>query len=179
MFRTAEKALNERRRLYYALKGAFALVLLAAVPVLGASKPWPWALFLAGVFVVYRLNTARLLKGYASRTLTLQPQAMEESFSGFTRFVLFEQMEGLRVTQGRDEKILAVEIKTAQGVFVLRGFENMGSLFVALSQRRPAGVLLEVKEVRFDLDRPWPWALVVFVLGAAAALAVLLNLLLG
>ncbi len=179
IYKNSEKALNERRELFYALKVTAALCLASLVAWLGWDKPLAWLVLGLGLTLLYRLKTDRLLRGYASRTLTLQPQALEESSLGFTRFVLFEQITLLRVTQSMAEKVLAVEIKTAQGSFVLRGYENMGTLFVALSARKPADVLIEVNPVRLDLDRPWPWALAALAAGALLALALFLDLLLS
>jgi hypothetical protein len=170
IYKTSSEALLERRRLLGLLKlfSAMALTLLAAA--YDPFDPGAWALLAVALLGLWFLKFPGWLGAYAARELRLQTHALEEHRQGFTRLILFEQLEQLRVRQGKNEKIFALELHTPQGACVIRGYENMESLFAYLSQHKPESVLIEIEEARVDWQSPMPWALGVLCLGAAALL---------
>jgi hypothetical protein len=174
-FRTSEEALKGRRQLLQALKAMAALVLGLALYAFLPNGPLLWAGIPVCAFFIWQISLRRWLEAYATRELAIQMNAIEEKHKGFTRFILFDELEQLRVTQGKNEKILAVELRTLQGAFVLRGYENMEALFGHLSRLKPAKVIIEVEEAGMDWNTPTPWVILIAVLGILG-LAILLFL---
>lgn len=176
-FRSAPQAIQERRQVLEALRWGSVLSLLLLSWLIWGNPLWfeilVWLLAVALITTLARLDIEPLLEPYASRELRLQENAMELLEGNFTRLLFFEHLEGLRMIQGKGEKVLALEIKGMDSSLVLRGYENMELLFAQVSERRPQQVLLEVVEAKFNTESLGALAALVL----AAALLVLLLLL--
>jgi hypothetical protein len=177
-FKTAPAAIQERRQLLRDLRLGLALALallclaLENAP-LGVQAAC-WALAALLLWGLWRLDGEGLLAPFASRELRIQESALELVEGRFTRLLFFEQLEQLRMIQGRDEKVLALELQTLEGALLLRGYENMESLFAILNARKPGRVLLEVEEIRFNRESVSAWSRAVFLGGAILLLLLLL-----
>lgn len=175
VYKTSSQALAARRRLLGFLKifAAMALTLVAAA--FDLFNPSVWALLAAAFLALWFLDLSRWLESYAARELRLQAHAVEEHRLGFTRLVLFEQVEQLRVRQGKNEKILTLELHTPQGSFVIQGYENMENLFGFLSRHKPEDVIIEMEEISIDWQSPMPWILLVLSSGLSALLILMFT----
>lgn len=181
IFKTSEASLRQRRLLLRDLRIVLALVLLLGCLALN-GQAWgvqlaAWAFSAGAWFLLWRLKAGSLLRGYASRELRVQDNAIELVQGRFTRLLFFSQLEQLRMIQGDNEKVLAVELRTLDGAVLLQGYENMEALFTAVNSRKPAKVLIEVEEGSIGKTSPDFWRRLVYALGAVLlALAVFLNI---
>jgi hypothetical protein len=170
IFKTSQAALAQRRQLLKEIRIGAVLALAMgclAANSLAAYEKFPiWAACALGAIALARLDTEGMLAAYRDRELRVQDQALEIVRGRFTRLLFFHHLEQLRMVQGRDEKVLALQLRTLEGAVLLRGYENMESLFTALTARKPARVLLEVEESRMDWHSLTIWSRMVFAAGA-------------
>jgi hypothetical protein len=168
-FASSQASLDERRRLLmeFRLVALLALALAcleaAALPATARLALWGACALLA--LGLARLDTERYLAPLRRRELRLQGQALELVRGDFTRLLFFSQLEQLRMIQGRDEKVLALQLRTMDGSVLLRGYENMEALFSALMARKPERVLLEVEESRMDWHSMLLWSRIAYAAG--------------
>lgn len=139
-FKTSSSAIARRR----ALVMAFRVLAGAAAGLAAAQGHWTAALAMAAMLLI--LRPGRWLTRYASRVLLLQPNALEERTSGFTRFMLYEEIVQLRMFQKHGEKVKALEVRGPQGGFWIRDYEGMEEIFAELVRRKPPRVIVEVEE---------------------------------
>jgi hypothetical protein len=174
-FGPSPRALAQRQALLWAVKGLAlgALVLLALI----FSPPFWWAALLKWAIVlglgwgVWQMPGTALLGPIQRRFLLLHEQALEVNRDGFRRFVVFEGIQHIQAIQGRDERLIALRLLTADDTVVLRDIEGLGEVFAALSAHKSKGVLIEVEHRPIDWGEPLAWAV---ALGAGALLLCLL-----
>lgn len=173
-FGPSARALKQRRWL---------LLLLKLLAFLAVGLLW-WDLSLANdLDPSLRLGVLALLGGslllipsrpflrpLQQRSLLLHEQALELQRGTFRRFVVFENLKHIQAWQGRDERMIALALITADDTVLLRDLEGLGEVFALLSQVKPQGVLIEVEEKRVDWGEPLPWMLGL-ALGALGVLA--------
>ena len=168
-FATSEACLEERKRLL----GEFRLVALLAMALASleagtlpnVARLILWSICALLALGLTRLKTQRFLDPLRQRELRLQDQALELVRGDFTRLLFFSQLEQLRMIQGRNEKVLALQLRTLDGSVLLRGYENMEALFSALMARKPERVLLEVEESRIDWHSMLLWSRLAYAAG--------------
>jgi hypothetical protein len=171
IFKSSLAALEERRKLIRDLRLGLCLAMALLWAALG-NAPAPVRLFfgllsLPLVWGLWRLDGEGLLKPFAGRELRIQDNALEIVSGGFTKLLFFEQLEQLRMIQGKDERVLALELRTLDGGALLKGYENMEALFSALNARKPQRVLIEVEEMNWDKGSPAAWSKRIFMIGGA------------
>jgi hypothetical protein len=170
-FGASERALRQRRILVAAIKGLVLACL--AVLMLIVQPPWWWAELLKWAVAValgwglWRMPGAALLQPLQQRHLLLHENALELNRGGFRRFVVFESLQHVQLLQGRDERLVALVLHTADDSVVLRDMDGMGEVFAAVSVAKPPSVLIEVDSRPVDWGEPLPWAL---ALGAVVLL---------
>jgi hypothetical protein len=173
-FGPSSRALAQRQALLITVKALAlgALLLLALI----FNPPFWWALALKWAAVaglgwgVWRMPGSALLDPIQKRHLLLHEQALELNRDGFRRFVVFEGLKHIKAVQGRDERLLALVLHTADDSVVLRDIEGLGEVFAAVSAAKPQGVLIEAETRPVDWGEPLPWAM---ALGAATLLVCL------
>ena len=168
-FGPSARALKQRRWMLLLLKLlAMGCVGLLAWELSADSGQDP---ALRGGLVVLLAGCIALLPGawflapLRERSLTLHEQALELSRGSFRRFIVFENLKHIQVWQGRNERLIALSLHTADDTVLLRDLEGLGEVFSALSQHKPSGVLIEVEEKRVDWGEPLPWMLGLGLLG--------------
>lgn len=178
VFKTAPAALQERRQLLRDLRFGLGLSLILLCLALGnvplALRLAAWILMGFLLWGLWRFDGEGLLAPFANREIRMQENALELVEGLFTRLLFFDHLEQLRMIQGSDEKVLALELQTMDGALTLSGYENMETLFSMLSDRKPERVLLEVEELRFNRQSVATWSRGVFACGAVLLLAFLL-----
>jgi len=170
------RALQQRQWLLQGVK-ALALACLGAVLLIFQPPAWwaellKWAVALGLGWTVWRLPGEALLAPIRQRSLVLHEQALELNRGGFRRFIVFENLKHVRLLQGRGERLIAIELHTADDSVLLRDLDGLGEVFAALSARKPASVLIEVESAPVDWGEPLPWALALASAALVLALAV-------
>jgi hypothetical protein len=121
----------------------------------------------------------RVLRSLGSSPLTgrevlLRPQALELRRGGFRRLVVFESIRHLHIAQSPGGRLWRLRLDLEDDSVTLRDVDGLPRIFAAAAERRPAGVLIEVEEVRVDWEEPLPWILLALVLTLLAALGLAL-----
>jgi hypothetical protein len=168
-FGASERALKQRRGVIAAFKGlalaCLGVLLLIFQPPVWWAELLKWAVAAGLGWGLWRMKGAALLDPLKQRHLLLHEHALELQRGGFRRFVVFESLQHVQLLQGRDERLIALVLLSADDIVLLRDMDGLGEVFAAVSAAKGPKVFIEVDSKRVDWGEPLPWAL---ALGAAA-----------
>jgi hypothetical protein len=162
-FGASERALQQRRLLILGVKGlalaCLGVLLLIFQPPVWWAELLKWTVAAALGWGLWRMKGAALLDPLHQRHLLLHEHAIELNRAGFRRFVVFESLQHVQLIQGRDERLVALVLHTADDSVVLRDTDGLGEIFAAVSIAKPPTVFIEVVHKPVDWGEPLPWAL--------------------
>ncbi|HTA16440.1 MAG TPA: hypothetical protein VK786_01680, partial [bacterium] len=173
-FGPSPRALSQRRILAGALA---AMILLCLWSCLGAAPAMPglgwvrWleaAALVLGLWLVVRAAGSNPLAG---REVLLHPQALELRRADFRRLVVFASIRHIRIIQSPGGRLWSLRLDLEDDSVTLRDVDGLPRIFAAAAQNRPAGVLIEVEELRVDWGEPRPWILLALSLALLGAVA--------
>ncbi|HZM02301.1 MAG TPA: hypothetical protein VFC44_04685, partial [Candidatus Saccharimonadales bacterium] len=172
-FGPSPRALAQRRALAVLV---VVLIMVCAYGVLDGAllnlTGWiRWTLSILLLLALGRLFGAAIKKPLAEREVLLLPQALELRRGGFRRLVVFENIRHLHIVQNAAGRIWSLRLDLEDDSVSLRDVDGLAKIFTAAAQKRPAGVLIEVEELRVDWGEPLPWILSVLGAGIVALVA--------
>jgi hypothetical protein len=170
-FGPSPRALSQRR----ALAGSLALLSLVCLWLaLRMASQWGWPAWLLAAGLGYgllRIARSAASNPLAGREVLLHPQALELRRAGFRRLVVFENIRHLNIVQSRGGRLWSLRLDLEDDSVTLRDVDGLPRIFAAAAQNRPAGVLIEVEELRVDWGEPRPWILLALSLALLGAVA--------
>jgi hypothetical protein len=173
-FGPSPRALSQRRILAGCLAVIILLCLWVTLGSASALPGWAWSRWLQaaalvwGLWLVVRAAGANPLAG---REVLLHPQALELRRADFRRLVVFTSIRHLRIVQSPGGRLWSLRLDLEDDSVTLRDVDGLPRIFAAAAQNRPAGVLIEVEELRVDWGEPRPWILLALSLALLGAVA--------
>lgn len=173
-FGLSPRALGQRRFLTGLLAALIVAVLYLDLETASAWPAWarsgPWILAAGLAWFLWRVARVAVASPLAGREVLLRPQALELRRGGFRRLVVFESIRHLHIVQSPGGRLWRLRLDLEDDSVTLRDVDGLPRIFAAAAERRPAGTLIEVEEVRIDWEEPLPWILLAAGLALVAAL---------